>query len=66
MVIGKSNGKETIMITLYRMIKLWQMRVKYRLELYELIEEGMKYISDNREEIEKKFVHEFAEIMHKK
>lgn len=25
----------------------------------------MKYISDNREEIEKKFAHEFAEIIHK-
>ncbi len=53
------------MITLYRMIKLWQMRIKYKLALYELLEEGMKYISDNREEIEKKFVHEFADIIHK-
>lgn len=53
------------MITLYRMIRLWQMRVKYKLALYELLEEGMKYISDNHEEIEKKFVHEFADIIHK-
>lgn len=47
------------------MIRLWQMRVKYKLALYELLEEGMKYISDNHEEIEKKFVHEFADIIHK-
>lgn len=52
------------MITLYRMIKLWQLRIKYKLVLYEMLEEGMKYISDNREEIEKKFVHEFANIIH--
>lgn len=52
------------MITLYRMIKLWQMRIKYKLALYELLEKGMKYISDNREELEKKIVHEFANIIH--
>lgn len=54
------------MVTLYRMIRLWKLRIKYKLALYELIEEGMKYISDNREELEKKFVHELAEIIHKK
>ena len=41
------------MITLYRMIRIWQLRIKYKLALYELLEE-----------IEKKFVHEFAEIIH--
>lgn len=53
------------MITLYRMIRLWQLRTKYKLTLYTLLEEGIKYISDNRENIENKFVHEFAEIIHK-
>lgn len=53
------------MITLYRMIRLWQMRIKYKLAFYTLLDEGMKYISDNREEIENKFVHEFADILHK-
>lgn len=52
------------MITLYRMIRLWQLRIKYKLVLYEMLEKGMKYISDNCEEIEKKFVHEFANIIH--
>lgn len=52
------------MITLYRIIRLWQLRIKYKLALYTLFEEVMKYISDNREEIEKKFVHEFANIIH--
>ena len=52
------------MITLFRMIRLWQLRTKYRLALWQFIDQQAKELLKNPEEIEKKFVSALAEIIH--
>ena len=52
------------MITLFRAIRLWQIRTKYRLALWQFIDKQAKELLKNPEEIEKKFVSALAEIIH--
>lgn len=52
------------MITLIRAIRLWQLRTKYRLAVYQFIDRQAKELLKNPEEIEKKFVSALAEIIH--
>ena len=52
------------MITLFRMIRLWQLRTKYRLALWQFVDQQAKELLKNPEEIEKKFVSALAEIIH--
>ena len=52
------------MITLFRIIRLWQLRTKWRLALWQFIDQQAKELLKNPEEIEKKFVSELAEIIH--
>ena len=52
------------MITLFRMIRLWQLRTKYRLALWQFVDQQSKELLKNPEEIEKKFVSALAEIIH--
>ena len=52
------------MITLFRAIRLWQLRTKYRLALWQFIDQQAKELLENPEEIEKKFVSALAEIIH--
>ena len=52
------------MITLFRAIRLWQLRTKYRLALWQFIDQQAKELLKNPEEIEKKFVSALAEIIH--
>ena len=52
------------MITLFRAIRLWQLRTKYRLALWQFIDQHAKELLKNPEEIEKKFVSALAEIIH--
>lgn len=52
------------MITLIRAIRLWQLRVKYQLALWQFIDQQAKELLKNPEEIEKKFVSALAEIIH--
>ena len=52
------------MITLFRAIRLWQLRIKYRLALWQFIDQQAKELLKNPEEIEKKFVSALAEIIH--
>ncbi|WP_301093074.1 hypothetical protein [Bacteroides acidifaciens] len=52
------------MITLYRMIKLWQIKTKWNLAIWQFIDKQTMEIIKNPEEIEKKFVHELAKIIH--
>ena len=52
------------MITLFRAIRLWQLRIKYRLALWQFIDQQAKELLKNPEEIEKKFVSAPAEIIH--
>ena len=52
------------MITLYRAFKLWQLRTKWRLAIYQFIDQQATELLKNPEEIEKKFVSALAEIIH--
>ena len=52
------------MITLFRMVRLWQLRTKYRLALWQFIDQQANELLKNPEEIEKKFVSALAEIIH--
>ena len=52
------------MITLFRAIRLWQLRTKYRLALWQFIDQQTKELLKNPEEIEKKLVSALAEIIH--
>ena len=52
------------MITLFRAIRLWQLRTKYRLALWQFIDQQAKELLKNPEEIEKKLVSELADIIH--
>ena len=52
------------MITLFRAIRLWQLRTKWRLALWQFVEQQTKELLKNPEEIEKKFVSALAEIIH--
>lgn len=49
------------MITLYRMFKLFQLKIKWQLGLYQQLEQ----IAKDPEELQQKLVHEIAEIIHK-
>lgn len=52
------------MITLYRVLKLWQLRIKWELAFWQFIDKQAKELLKNPEEIEKKFVSALAEIIH--
>ena len=52
------------MITLYRVLKLWQLRTKWELALWQFIDQQAKELLKNPEEIEKKLVSALAEIIH--
>ena len=52
------------MITLIRAIRLWQLRTKYRLALWQFVDQQAKELLKNPEKIEKKFVSALAEIIH--
>ena len=52
------------MITLIRTIRLWQLRTKYRLALWQFINQQAKELLKNPEEFEKKFISALAEIIH--
>ena len=52
------------MITLFRAIRLWQIRTKWCLALWQFVDQQSKELLKNPEEIEKKFVSALAEIIH--
>lgn len=52
------------MITLIRAIRLWQLRTKWRLAMYQFVDKQMTELMKNPKEIEKKFVSALAEIIH--
>lgn len=52
------------MITLFRAIRLWKLRIKWRLAIYQFIDKQATELLKNPEEIEKKFVTALAEIIH--
>ena len=52
------------MITLFRVIRLWQIRTKWRLALWQFVDKQATELLKNPEEIEKKIVSALAEIIH--
>ena len=52
------------MITLFRAIRLWQLRTKWRLALLQFIDKQATELLKNPEETEKKFVSALAEMIH--
>ena len=52
------------MITLFRAIRLWQIRTKYRLALWQFVDQQSKELLKNPEEIEKKLVSALVDIIH--
>ena len=52
------------MITLFRAIRLWQLRTKWRLAMYQFVDKQANELLKNPEEIEKKFISALAEIIH--
>lgn len=52
------------MITLIRWYLMKSKEIKFKLALYSFLEQGVKEITDNQDELQQKFVHEFAEMIH--
>lgn len=52
------------MITLFRMIRLWQLRTKWKLAFWQFVDKQAMELIKNPEELEKKFVEAFAELIH--
>lgn len=53
------------MITLIRMIRLWQLRVKWQLAVMQFIDKQANELMKHPENIEKKFIPYMVEIIHK-
>lgn len=52
------------MITLFRIIRLWQIRTKWRLAIWQFIDKHAIELIKNPEELEKKFVDSLAKLIH--
>lgn len=53
------------MITLFRIIRKWQLKVKWELALWQFVDKQLMTIAENPEEIEKKIMPYLVEILHK-
>jgi len=51
------------MITLFRKIRLWQLRIKWQLAMWQFVDKQVMEIIKNPEEIEKKIMPYIAEII---
>lgn len=52
------------MITLFRMVRLWQLKVKWKLAVMQFINSELTKIAKNPEEIEKKILPYLSELIH--
>jgi hypothetical protein len=52
------------MITLFRTIKIWQIKTKWRLAIWQFIDKQTMELIKNPEELEKKFVDSLAKSIH--
>ena len=52
------------MITLFRMIRCWQLRIKWQLAFWQLIDKKAMKLIKNPEGLEKKFVGSIAKLIH--
>lgn len=53
------------MITLFRMIRLWQLKTKWSLAIWQFIDKQAMELIKNPEELEKKFVDSLVKLIHK-
>lgn len=53
--------RNNFMITLFRAIRLLQLKIKWKLAFYQFLDQQLK----NPEELQQKLLHEIAEIIHK-
>lgn len=52
------------MITLFRMVRLWQLKTKWQLALWQFVDKQATELIKNPEEIEKKFIDSLAKLIH--
>lgn len=52
------------MITLFRMVRLWQIKTKWQLAFWQFVDKQATELIKNPEELEKKFVDSFARLIH--
>ena len=52
------------MITLFRMVRLWQIKTKWQLAFWQFVDKQAIELIKNPEELEKKFVDSFARLIH--
>ena len=52
------------MITLFRMIRLWQLKTKWKLAFWQFFDKQATKIIKNPEELEKKLMDSFAKLIH--
>lgn len=52
------------MITLFRLIRLWQLKTKWRLALWQFIDQQAMELIKNPEKLEKKFVDSITKLIH--
>lgn len=53
------------MITLFRTIRLWQLKIKWKLALMQFLDQQLSDLTKNPQELEKKFVDAIAELIHR-
>lgn len=52
------------MITLFRMFRLWQLRTKWKLAIWQFVDKQVMELIKSPEEFEKKFVDSLAKLIH--
>lgn len=52
------------MITLFRMVRLWQIKTKWQLAFWQFVDKQAMELIKNPEELEKKFVYSLAKLVH--
>lgn len=53
------------MITLFRLIRLWQLKTKWYLAFWQFADKQLMELIKNPEELEKKFIDSFTKLIHK-
>lgn len=53
------------MITLFRAMRLWQLKIKWKLALMQYLQQQLLDFTKNPQELEKKFVDAIAELIHR-
>lgn len=52
------------MVTFFRMIRLWQLRVKWELAFWQFVDKQAMELINNPNKLEKKFIDSFTKIIH--